>query len=299
METPSWEGIFAGLDNDLNGLNFFDSNGMASSGWGSKFWTIKQSLAIRVDEEAKQQEIEGKTQEAYTLRLAYCRFIDALTLLLPCVWCRQRFEPWVAANPVQDSMHDLWTYVWTDHNAVNVKTKKAVLPEALKPVMYHHFRIVVEMESDVPIEWQKTLWIVLFILVLNLPNPLDVRLPRHKAIHDCFLDFMDAITVMIPRAVHSTNTTFYDKWQKCYAQMRPMLSHATLSRKNAYKWMWTLQESINPCLEKTCVQMFMWIEETFRVHDQKTTAPTFAHTPLTDHEIEEIASQHVHNTCAQ
>jgi len=279
ISDKEWKKTFDHLDDDLSGLDFFDTNGFISSTWGKYFWVLKHSLAIWVDEESKRLKMNKQDVKANLLQDTYCVFIDCLTLLLPCALCRQRFEPWVAANPPQPHKNALWKYTFIDHNVVNTKVNKPIAPDSEEEKLHNQYKQNMNVLTDVTEEWQKGFWIILFLLALNLPNPLDRRLPRHEAIYKCLYKFLQCLGELIPESrakqLSSPQLSFKAKWNKEFKARESLLAQSLLSRKEMYKWTWMIQEAIGPCFQQSCRDMCVYIESTFRVHDKTPEASTF------------------------
>jgi hypothetical protein len=302
MGTPTAPALAASLvrtDDDeqlLHGLNFENGNGFSAREWGRRVWRLRHTLGAWVTACGDSKLVE-----------AFCRMEEAWTIVLMCAGCRQQYEPWMAAHPIRETMAALasgvktnaaWLYTLVSHNGVNAKLGRPQLGTSFRPLLWmrHCDDLPLNGKADVASEWQRNLWIVLFLMVLNLPNPLDRRLLRHEAVYQGYVTFLDTLTQLMPVANDDADleNAFGRRWAREYGRRRNTLDKALLSRRTAYQWMWSLQCAVGPCFQENCRDMFEYLEKEFRAKDATNAAAGTAKFPMPDlRTIQQLAQRHV------
>lgn len=183
----------------------FDSNeGFVALEWGRLIWILMHIFALWSDtllEAAKSNKEKIRIALAYRQRL--CSWINGLTMVLMCATCRQRFELYVAAHPLEPLFEDLTqscvNISFHLHNAVNCKLDRECLSESQYPAMREAYaRMLTTLLSNGNSEWRVAFWTVLFLLSLNFPAHFNPQLPRYRALDASYREWILQTCELIP-----------------------------------------------------------------------------------------------------
>jgi hypothetical protein len=254
----------------LNNVELTDTNGFKSSEWGSLLWYLQHTIADYVD----------KTRITIPeLISSFIQWIRLLTILLPCVYCRQRFEPYMASVEIDEHKISARDFIFNTHNVVNRELGKSIIPIHLKEMYLSRYVLHIynndNNNNQLPIEWSTSFWIILMVFALNLPNPLNLHLPRHQLIANSLFEFYMLSFKLIPHDTNtkcSSTTTFYYQMQDIMNKENneAMLFDAINNgRKTCFQWLWSIRKKLHVEWFKTCRDEHLFIESKFRAKQSK------------------------------
>jgi len=223
---------------ELKDVDFSSDNGFKSSEF-AVFWSWIHTWAAWIDYLRSNSEI----QKADDLTIKYEKFLKSMTVILTCLSCRVRFTSYLSQKKLSIGNNtDVFKTSVDIHNAVNSKLHKYVIDDKYQEELRISYRDLLpsfQSDKNIPQVMQQSFWFIIFMLVLNIPNSLDLSLSPHKLIHQTLCELFYIITDLMP------SSPFGDSWKMHFLANKHLLKEACMDRKNAYFLMWCFQKSMS------------------------------------------------------
>ncbi len=241
--------------------DFCNRNGFQTQHWGPTFWLFLHSVALHIEES------RTRVKEHARMVQQFKQLIYGLTLLLPCVYCRMSFEPFVAdpANQI-DLATDLFVWTVHAHNMVDRKLHKQERHDLVQLKRQYRLRWTAH---DVEMLWQRNTWQLLFYLTLNFPVDFNRAIPRYESLRLQYMQIYKVVGDLIPSK--KEKQVFAKQYHHAYEQDKTALAtilerctdNPGVMRDRLFHWLLSLQKQTGMCFtnQSDCLNLHDAIEQ--------------------------------------